>query len=71
MDGERLRKLFLRVGGDGWSAHFMHGRREKDAAGALYETDFAAPVTNTDTTTQFGLRFQHRLNDIWTLETQT
>lgn len=70
MDGERMRRLFLRYGGDDWSVHLLHGRRQKDAAGALYGTDFDAPATNVDATTQIGLRFKRPLNTIWTLDGQ-
>jgi len=71
MDGERLRRVFLRYGdGDDWSLHLLHSERRKEAAGALYATDFDAPVINTDTTTQFALRFKRMLNPLWTFEGQ-
>ncbi len=70
LDDERQRRLFLRYGGEAWSVHLLHGRRQKDAAGALYAADFDAPVTNIDATTQIGLRFQRPLKTTWTLEGQ-
>ncbi len=70
MDGARMRRLFLRYGGEDWSVQLLHGRHQKDAAGAMFGTDFDSPTINVDTTTQMGLRFKHPLNTIWTLETQ-
>lgn len=69
-DGERLHRLFARYGGEDWNLHLLHGRREKDAAGAIYATDFAAPVTNVDVSTQVALRFRHPLENAWTFEAQ-
>jgi iron complex outermembrane receptor protein len=70
MDGERQRRLFLRYGNEDWSVHLLHGRRQKEAAGALYAADFDAAITNIDATTQIGLRFQRAVNTTWTLEGQ-
>ena len=70
MDGETQQKLFLRYGDDNLSGHLLHGRRSKDSAGALYSTDFDAPVINVDETTQLGLRLQHPMGNGWTLEGQ-
>lgn len=70
LDGERLQRLFLRYGGEDWSLHLLHGQRKKDAAGALYGTDFGAAVNDLDATTQLGLRFRRPLDATWTLEGQ-
>ena len=70
MDGARMRRLFLRYGGEDWSVQLLHGRHQKDAAGAMFGTDFDAPTSNVDATTQIGLRFKRPLNTIWTLEGQ-
>lgn len=70
LSDERLRRIFLRVGGEDWSLHLLHGRYRKDAAGAMFATDFAAPTVNEDTTTQVGLRFQRPLDAVWSLDGQ-
>lgn len=70
LDGESLRKLFLRLGGEAWSVHLLHGRREKEAAGAQYGSDFSTPATITDATTQLALRFKRPLANGWTFEGQ-
>ena len=70
LDGERLRRIVLRVGGEDWSLHLLHGRRQKDAAGGMFGTDFAAPTVNVDTTTQVGLRVQRPLGGTWSFDGQ-
>ncbi|CAK0766053.1 iron complex outermembrane recepter protein [Gammaproteobacteria bacterium] len=70
MDSESLRKVFLRYGAENWSLQLLYGHSQKDAAGAMFGTDFSAPVSNLDTTTQIGLRIQRPLSNIWTLEGQ-
>jgi len=70
LNGERLRRLFLRVGGEDWSLHLLHGRRQKDAAGGMFGTDFEAPTSNVDATTQIGLRFQRPLDAVWNFDGQ-
>lgn len=70
LNDERLRRLFLRVGAEDWSLHLLHGRRQKDAAGGTFGTDFDAPTRNEDITTQVGLRFQRPLDAVWSLGVQ-
>ena len=68
MDGENQRKVFLRYGDEDWILHLLHGQIQKDAAGAMFGTDFSVPVTNMDTTTQIGLHIQRPINNIWMIE---
>jgi outer membrane receptor protein involved in Fe transport len=70
LDGENLNRLFLRYGEDDWSLSLLHGRRRKDAAGAMFGTDFSAAVPNVDATTQIGLHVRRPLNDVWAIEGQ-
>ncbi len=70
LDGERQRKVFLRYGNEDWSVQLLHAEDWKDAAGAMYGSDFSAAFPSFDTTTQLGLRFHHPLNNTWALEGQ-
>jgi iron complex outermembrane receptor protein len=70
MDGERLHRMFLRVGGEEWNLQLLHGRRQKLISGGQYASDFDIPAAVADSTTQMGLRFQRPLANSWILEGQ-
>ena len=70
LDGDRLSHLFLRYGGEAWSLQLLHGKTRKNAAGGLYATDFSSAVSNTDDTTQIGVRVRQSLAEAWSIEEQ-